>query len=359
MADLDALVRGAAIGIALLFAVALVRAKPSSSHAWTGALYAAGAIAYLVWGDASIAGWPRGVRAVIGILALSCPFFFWALARSIFEDDFQIRGVHWLVLATIIVAGVGQSVLPGSGVPWLVPALAIGFRVLSLALVLHVFWLIWAGRRADLVETRAHLRIAFLICAGTGCALVLLAALLYAPVARRPAAIRLGEAVAILALNLTFGAALLRLDRDFLPANQGGALLSPSPVDAADTKSAAQTGGAVDPDANVLARLDQVMRHDAAWRETGLSIGALAAQVAVPEYRLRRLINQRLGFRNFTAFVNEYRLAAAAERLADPKELRTPVLTIALDLGWGPIGPVEQAVRARFDMTPQITVANS
>jgi AraC-like DNA-binding protein len=102
----------------------------------------------------------------------------------------------------------------------------------------------------------------------------------------------------------------------------------------------------------VLARLEKVMRHDAGWRETGLTIGELAQRVAIPEYRLRRLINQRLGFRNFTAFLNSYRLAAAAIRLADPAELRTPVLTIALDLGWGSIGPFNRAFRARFNMTP-------
>jgi AraC-like DNA-binding protein len=72
----------------------------------------------------------------------------------------------------------------------------------------------------------------------------------------------------------------------------------------------------------------------------------------VPEYRLRRLINQQLGFRYFTAFLNEYRLAAAAARLADRQQARTPILTIALDLGWGSIGPFNRAFRARFGVPP-------
>jgi AraC-like DNA-binding protein len=94
------------------------------------------------------------------------------------------------------------------------------------------------------------------------------------------------------------------------------------------------------------------MRRDAVWRETGLTIGTLAERAGLPEYRLRRLINGRLGFRNFTAFLNEYRLAAAAARLGDPAEIRLPVLTIALDLGWGSIGPFNRAFRARFGVTP-------
>jgi hypothetical protein len=37
----------------------------------------------------------------------------------------------------------------------------------------------------------------------------------------------------------------------------------------------------------------------------------LSAKLSVPEYRLRRLINQKLGHRNFSAFVNGYRLSEA------------------------------------------------
>jgi AraC-like DNA-binding protein len=59
-----------------------------------------------------------------------------------------------------------------------------------------------------------------------------------------------------------------------------------------------------------------------------------------------------MGFRNFTAFLNEYRLSAAALRLADRDQTHIPVLTIALDLGWGSIGPFNRAFRTRFGMTP-------
>jgi hypothetical protein len=224
MNEVDALVRGAAIGITLVLAAAFVRGRRSNSQSIIGLLYAAGVIGYILWSDPARADWPRLVNPIIGILALSCPFFFWALARSIFEDDFQIRGVHWAMLATIIVAGVVQSVLPGTRFPWLPVALRAVFRLLSLALVLHVFWLVFSGGRMDLVETRARLRFGFLVIAGTGCAIVLLTALLYAPAAGRPPVVRLGEALALLAVTFTFAAVLLRVHPDFLspePASTG------------------------------------------------------------------------------------------------------------------------------------------
>jgi AraC-like DNA-binding protein len=345
MSDVDALVRGAAIGITLVLEAAFLRSRRSKSQTIIGLLYAAGVIGYILWSDPARADWPRWLTSIIGILALSCPFFFWALARSIFEDDFQIRGVHWALLATIIVAGVAQSVLPGIRFPWLPVGLRAVFRLLSLGLVLHVFWLVFTGGRIDLVEARARLRFGFLVIAGTGCAVVLLTALFYAPAVARPAPVRLGEALALFVVTFAFAGVLLRVRPEFL---------LPEPVTAAATIEAVGTVTPTpfDPDAAALERLDSLMRRDAVWRETGLTIGTLAERAQLPEYRLRRLINGRLGFRNFTAYLNEYRLAAAAARLGDPREIRIPVLTIALDLGWGSIGPFNRAFRARFGVTP-------
>ena len=165
--DLDALVRGAAIGVALQLTAAFLRAGPSRPRAWIGALYAAGAIACLLWGAAGSASWPWRLHGLVGILALSCPFFVWALARSIFEDDFRLRAAHWIILAGIVITGVAQSALARVLDPWIVTTLRVGFRLLSLALIVHVFGLMWSGWQASLVDKRVRLRFGVLICAAT------------------------------------------------------------------------------------------------------------------------------------------------------------------------------------------------
>jgi AraC-like DNA-binding protein len=88
------------------------------------------------------------------------------------------------------------------------------------------------------------------------------------------------------------------------------------------------------------------------YRTEGLTIAALAAQLGEQEYRLRRLINGELGFRNFTAFLNSYRLAEVREALADPDQREVPILTIALDAGFGSLGPFNRAFREAEAMTP-------
>jgi AraC-like DNA-binding protein len=65
---------------------------------------------------------------------------------------------------------------------------------------------------------------------------------------------------------------------------------------------------------------------------------------------VRRAINGHLGHRNFNEFLHGYRLSEAAARLLSHPRL--PILTIALDDGYGSIGPFNRGFRARFGMTP-------
>src|SRR5262249_21756672 len=104
-------------------------------------------------------------------------------------------------------------------------------------------------------------------------------------------------------------------------------------------------------DRQLLAKLEAFMAGGG-WKSEGLTIGAVAEALETPEHRLRRLINQRLGHRNFADFVNGHRIQAAKTRLSDPTEARTTVAVIAFDLGYGSLGPFNRAFRAATGSTP-------
>ena len=87
-------------------------------------------------------------------------------------------------------------------------------------------------------------------------------------------------------------------------------------------------------------------------QETGLTIRMLAERLNYPEHQLRRLINGHLGYRNFSAFLNSYRIDAAKLQLVDPARVRIPVLTIALGLGYASLGPFNRAFKAATGTTP-------
>jgi AraC-like DNA-binding protein len=101
----------------------------------------------------------------------------------------------------------------------------------------------------------------------------------------------------------------------------------------------------------LIGKLDAFLAAEG-WRREGMSIGALAAELEVPEHRLRRLINNRLGHRNFADFLNASRIEAAKLRLADAQEARTTVAAIAFDLGYGSLGPFNRAFRSATGASP-------
>ncbi|MFN3512914.1 MAG: helix-turn-helix domain-containing protein [Phenylobacterium sp.] len=101
-----------------------------------------------------------------------------------------------------------------------------------------------------------------------------------------------------------------------------------------------------------LARLRRLLDQDKIHHEPRLSLARLADRVGVPEYRLRRLIHERLGYRNFNAFLHAYRVAEAARRLSDPAERRTPILTIALSSGYESINTFNRGFRDVMGLSP-------
>lgn len=100
-------------------------------------------------------------------------------------------------------------------------------------------------------------------------------------------------------------------------------------------------------DTALIARIHAVMNTQI-WCEEGLTIGALAGKLAVLEHRLWRAINQGLGYRNFSSFINRARIEAACKALTDPAQMSVTVLEIPYDVGFACIGPFNRAFRTEI-----------
>ena len=96
----------------------------------------------------------------------------------------------------------------------------------------------------------------------------------------------------------------------------------------------------------------RLMGDERIYRHDNVTIGTLSTKLGIPQYRLRRLINQRLGYRNFNVFLNEHRIAEAKAALADPSQAEVPVITIAMDAGFQSLGPFNRAFKAITGVTP-------
>ncbi len=100
----------------------------------------------------------------------------------------------------------------------------------------------------------------------------------------------------------------------------------------------------------IVTKLLKRMKEDRLYADHDLRVASLADVLRVPEYQLRKRINQHLGYRNFNQFVNHYRVEEAAQRLRDEPSL--PVLTIALDVGFRSISSFNTSFLAYFGESP-------
>jgi len=92
----------------------------------------------------------------------------------------------------------------------------------------------------------------------------------------------------------------------------------------------------------VVDQLLTSMKEQRLYADHDLRVASLAEKIGIPEYQLRKKIN-------FNQFVNRYRIEEAGERLLI--ETRTPVLTIALDVGFRSISSFNTAFQTYFGVS--------
>ena len=213
--------------------------------------------------------------------------------------------------------------------------------------------------REDLVERRRRLRV-FIVVAGIGYSVAMVAVRLASAQGRLSGMSATADVAMLLLIVAAVAWRMVRLaGSELFPLAQVPAMPAAAPAGrtagVAPRAPAAEPGAVAVPDAaedRLAESLQRLMAVDRAYRGEDLSIASLAARLAVPEYRLRRLINQRLGHRNFNAFVNGFRLAEAMAALSDPGKRDLPVLTIALTAGFQSIGPFNRAFKLATGLTP-------
>jgi AraC-like DNA-binding protein len=94
------------------------------------------------------------------------------------------------------------------------------------------------------------------------------------------------------------------------------------------------------------------MQREAAFAQPDLKVADLARIAGEAEYKITQCVTGALGFRNFNHMANHFRVAEAKRRLADRRLDHLPILTIALDCGFGSIGPFNRAFKAEAGTTP-------
>jgi AraC-like DNA-binding protein len=340
MSTLEAALRGGAVVVLLLRVVVLARNARCNQASRYSALLLMGIAAYVVESAPGFGALDLRWRAPIHVVSCGTPAAFWITMGTLFVDEFRARWYHalaWLALAALAVVEMFSRSI----------SIDVMHSALSLLFTLLGIWHALAGRATDLIEGRRRLRILFAVAIALYTALIVASEWLW-PGGLSVASLSFANAIGLVALIFLFAVLGSLLST--------GELLAPAAARARPTQSLnndlptalALTG----PDAALLEALRKLIDHGKIYREQDLSIALLWQKLDVPEHRLRRLINRQLGHRNFSAFVNGYRLAETETALSDPAQADVPILTIALDAGFGSIGPFNRAFKAHTGLTP-------
>ena len=348
----DLLLRGAVGGILLFHAANLMGRGPRPAVRAALWIFTLSLVAYLFCQrTALLMQVPRPLVWVALALCTSSTAWLWLAARGLFDDRFRWDWPYLAAGAAMVALGLfsntprlesmlASSADPGPGTLTSVHAVAM------VAFTAAAVWEVLRGWRDDLVEPRRIARRWVALGIGLYAAIALAVEL---AVRDRPVGLLLPAlhvaGIGIVALALAVLVARRSLD----------AILGLPPV-MADADRAAELPTTVAPeshpapeDSPALKRLRLAMSEQHAYRREGLTVAALAADLGMGEAALRALINQQLGYRNFNDFLHHHRLQEASVRLVTED---LPILTIALDCGYGSIGPFNRAFRQRFGITP-------
>jgi len=313
----------AASQVALSVAALASSSNPLRVRVMSTAL-AIGVVAYLVVPIAAEQGATMTVQ-VFALTAELIPLLLFGFTWSVFEDSPRL--VRTLACAGFIYVAAALWVTLNRGS---MPILPLVLQFAKLALAIAAIYVIWKGREEDLVEARLRLRPAFM--AGLALAVVVVVSVELVARWHVPALIEVVGMGVILLLSFAINLAFLKFNPAFAlvaTAAKPALLRSPDPI---------------------IAELLRSMTEERLYAEHGLRIGELARRLKVSEHQLRRAINRQLGHRNFSQFINRYRLEEAAQRLIS--EPRTPVLTLALDVGFRSMSSFNTAFRAQFGTAP-------
>ncbi len=336
LVTLELIARGVAIGALLAMAAGFVFAGLRQPARLAGLMFTLGVIAYVLNSSPIIHEALRTLRALdwaIHFFSLGGVGLFWLFIVTLFEDrSVSLTNLApWFILTVVGLFGVADTHQER-------PFIWIAHNLIEAAFAIHALFVVWRSWRGDLVETRRRIRGPFLAVV-TVYVLTLSAFETAESVGYFYDWFRLLGATSLAFYCLAGAAVFLQTRTELFGATQSSlpTKISSDGLDAAEKLTLAKLNGQMEA---------------GAWRREGLTIGDLATELGVPEHRLRPLINDHLGFRNFAAFINARRIDAAKRMLADPAQSRTTIAAIAFDLGFGSLGPFNRAFKEATGATP-------
>ncbi len=283
-------------------------------------------------------GWQFGFAYYFMVLGVSAtPVVVWLITQYVFDDEFKTRPAFWLlVLSYLTLNLVGRLAYANDQVLSVFEKILFYYvpQLTKLGFALHIMLIAALGMKTDLIEQRRRLRAPFALLAG-----LLICISLGSQMVNRGFQFAIPDGIEViynlvLAYGITLSAFRLRFS------------ISP---DKRSQKEPAKAEVLVEGAELIEEKLKELMQGKKYYLTSGITIGALAEELGEPEYKLRRIINGHLGFRNFNQYINSMRVRDAEVKLLASD---LPVVSIAKELGYVSLSSFNKAFRDIHQWTP-------
>ncbi len=97
----------------------------------------------------------------------------------------------------------------------------------------------------------------------------------------------------------------------------------------------------------------ETLQTERIFLDSQIKISDLANRLKEPDYKVTQAITNDLGFKNFNQMMNSYRIQEAIRLLSDLKYSHCSILSIAMNSGFGSIGPFNRAFKDQTETTPR------
>jgi AraC-like DNA-binding protein len=332
VSQLDVTVRIAAITVLVLLAsLLLARSQPTRLAGWFAPLGIC-LSGFLIGNTPDPSLRPHGALAVTAHVASGyAALCLWWFCLASFDHHFRPRrfvlagGVAWIVLASAARGLLGPSLA--------YPSLSLALGALGLAMMSHLVWRIIRDFRGDLIEGRRTARIQVTL---------FLAAQLTAEFVKefafgsdwRPQVFTIGQNAGLLVFGVWLTGILLRPES----APSVARLASAEPIRPASDQPK-------DEEAELAFRLAKLVEVERVHLDPGVTLDAFVTRMGASERAVRHLINHRLGYDHFRAFLNAHRVEEARRLLADPRRDGVKMIVIAAESGFASLASFNRAFR--------------
>lgn len=319
---------------------------------------------------AMLVGYFPSVAHFFNSVEYMTPVFFMICIRVNFEDDFIFGWVERCALGTVGILAFLFAIYEYIGTSETIYNFQVSSQfALDGLVVIWAYWCVINTWSDDLVARRRLARSFFVFGFGP---LVIAGIILYFMSTSEGLAFAFHVDILVSAAMFLFGLLGVVCFIDVLPGFLGAtdtrennrkkhpeALLLDKPIDpVGDVEKIDKVESneqRLEPDNAVdlafLDTLEQIIQGQSRFKEMGMTLATLAQYAQVPEYRLRAVINGDLGYRNFNAYLNHYRVSCACELLAE-RGSRESILDISMECGYKSLSTFNKAFKDITSLTP-------